>query len=208
MDGVLLDTESICDRTWEMAAHDFGVSKNDAMRIISLCRGTNKATSREIILRELGSDFDVDSYMKSTSDYFKKIELEDGVEKMPFAKECLEYLKSRGYRLALASSTRKLVVERELNDAGLLDYFEVLTCGDMVVNSKPDPEIYRTSVEKLGLNPNECVAIEDSLNGLKSAKAAGLTTIMVPDRVAPNEETEKVSDYVFESLKNITENIW
>lgn len=208
MDGVLLDTESICDRTWKMAAKDFGISKDEAMRIIGLCRGTNKATSREIILRELGADFDVDSYMKCTSDYFKKIESENGVKKMPFAKECLEYLKSKGYKLALASSTRKLVVERELNDAGLLNFFEVLTCGDMVSCSKPDPEIYMTSVEKLGLSANECVAVEDSLNGLKSAKRAGLYTIMVPDRVAPNEETALVSDYVFKSLKDITENDW
>ena len=78
----------------------------------------------------------------------------------------------------------------------------------MVSCSKPDPEIYMTSVEKLGLSANECVAVEDSLNGLKSAKRAGLYTIMVPDRVAPNEETALVSDYVFKSLKDITENDW
>ena len=75
----------------------------------------------------------------------------------------------------------------------------------MVANSKPDPEIYATAVKHLGLEPSECVAIEDSLNGLRSAKSAGLNTVMVPDRVAPNSDTEKVSDFVFESLKDVTE---
>lgn len=206
MDGVLLDTESVCDRTWELAAKDFGIRVEDAMRIISLCRGTNKKTSREIILREIGSDFDVDSYMTATSSYFKKIEEQEGIALKQYAKECLSYLKDKGYRLALASSTRQVVVEKELKGAGLYDYFEYLICGDMVANSKPDPEIYATAVKKLGLDPSECVAIEDSLNGLKSGKAAGLTTIMVPDRVAANEETKAVTDYLFDSLKDVVEN--
>ena len=205
MDGVLLDTESVCDRTWELAAKDFGLRKDDAMRIISLCRGTNKKTSREIILREVGAGFDVDSYMAATSIYFKQIEAEEGIATKPYAKECLSYLNGKGYRLALASSTRQVVVERELKTAGLYDYFEYLICGDMVANSKPDPEIYATAVKYLGLEPSECVAIEDSLNGLRSAKSAGLNTVMVPDRVAPNSDTEKVSDFVFESLKDVTE---
>lgn len=208
MDGVLLDTESVCDRTWELAAKDFGLDPKDAMRIISLCRGTNKKTSREIILRELGSDFDVDSYMAATSSYFKKIEEEEGVETKPFAKECLSQLKKKGFRLALASSTREIVVHRELKNTGLFDFFELLVCGDMVKNSKPDPEIYETAVAKLGLMPSECVAIEDSLNGLISAKKAGLTTVMVPDRVAPNSDTSKVSDFVFDSLKDVYEKPW
>ncbi len=205
MDGVLLDTESVCDRTWELAAKDFGIKVEDAMRIISLCRGTNKKTSREIILRELGSGFDVDSYMAATSSYFKKIEAEEGIATKPYARECLGVLKGKGYRLALASSTRQVVVEKQLKDVGLYDYFEYLICGDMVSNSKPDPEIYAVAVKNLGLTPSECIAVEDSLNGLKSGKAAGLSTIMVPDRVAPNSDTEKVSDFVFENLKEVAD---
>ena len=206
MDGVLLDTESVCDRTWKLAAKDFGVDDKDAMRTISLCRGTNKKTSREIILREIGADFDVDAFMKTTSDYFKKIEAEEGISTKTYAKECLAYLKGKGYRLALASSTRQVVVERELKTACLYDFFETLVCGDMVANSKPDPEIYATAVRNLNLLPEECVAVEDSPNGLKSGKGAGLVSVMVPDRVGPNEETEKITDYLFDSLKGIIDN--
>lgn len=203
MDGVLLDTESICDRTWELAAKDFGIERDDAMRIISLCRGTNKKTSREIILRELGEDFDVESYMKKTSDYFKVISENEGIALMPYVKECLAYLEKKGYRLALASSTRKVVVESQLTRAGLIEYFDYRMTGDMVKNSKPDPEIYLSAVKLLGLKPEECVGIEDSLNGLRSAHGAGLVTVMVPDRAPANEETAKVTDYLCQSLKDV-----
>ena len=124
MDGVLLDTESVCDRTWVMAAKDFGLKPEAGMRIIDLCRGTNKKTTKEIILRELGSDFDVDLYLQTTSRYFKQIEAAEGIGLKPYAKECLLWLKQKGLRLALASSTRQAVVENELKNAGLFAFFE------------------------------------------------------------------------------------
>ena len=73
----------------------------------------------------------------------------------------------------------------------------------MVTHSKPDPEIYLMACKSLNLKAEECAAIEDSLNGLKSAKVAGMYTIMVPDRIQPNEETEKVSDCVLKNLGEI-----
>lgn len=206
MDGVLLDTESVCDKTWELAAKDFGISPQEAMRIITLCRGTNKEKSREIILCELGENFDVDSFMKSTSEYFYHIEKNEGIFSKPYAKECLSYLKTKKYKLALASSTRRVAVERQLKNASLFEYFDYVVCGDMVTNSKPDSEIYIKAVNGLNLLSNECIAVEDSFNGLMSGKNAGLLTVMVPDRVQPDLEIKKYIDFIFDTLKGIIEN--
>ncbi len=206
MDGVLLDTESVCDRTWALAAKDFGISEEAGMRIIDLCRGTNKKTTKEIILHEIGSNFDVDAFLQKTSAYFRQIEEAEGIGLKPYAKESLAWLKQKGFRLALASSTRQAVVEKELKNAGLFDFFEFCICGDMVTNSKPDPEIYASAALKLGLTPEECAAVEDSRNGLFSAKNAGLVTVMIPDRAAPTEETRKIADYIFSSLAEIEKN--
>lgn len=203
MDGVLLDTESICDRTWEMASGEFNLTKEDAASIISQCRGTNKHDTKIIIRKNCGQEFPAEKFLERTSQLFHEIAEAEGVRTLPFAKESLEYLKKK-YRLALASSTREIVVKKELTQAGLLDYFETITSGDMVTHSKPNPEIYLMACKSLNINPEECVAVEDSLNGLKSAKAAGMYTIMVPDRIAPNEETAKVSDYVLKNLGEIT----
>ena len=74
MDGVLLDTESVCDRTWQIAGKEFGVSEEDSLKIVNLCRGTNKSDTRDIIRRELGESFDVEGFLKRTSECFVEIE--------------------------------------------------------------------------------------------------------------------------------------
>ena len=203
MDRILLDTESVCDRTWQIAGKEFGVSEEDSLKIVNLCRGTNKSDTRDIIRRELGESFDVEGFLKRTSECFVDIEKNEGIRVMPYARECLQFLKNSGYRLALASSTREVIVRKHLQAAELLDFFEVIVTGDMVVHSKPDPEIYLKACSEIGIQPVNCVAVEDSPNGLKSASLAGMVTVMIPDRISPNEETEKVTDYLFDSLNGI-----
>lgn len=204
MDGVLIDTESICDRTWEMAADYYNLDKELCLKSINLCRGTNKAATREIV-RNLFPHLNPDEYLAKTSEFFMQIEEGEGINKMPYAFECLDYLRSKGWKLALASSTRGPVVESHLRKTGLLEFFEYRVTGDLVQHSKPDPEIYLKACGLLNLSPDECLAVEDSPNGLKSAKSAGLSTIMIPDRIMPNDETRKVTDYEFKTLKEIIE---
>ena len=84
-----------------------------------------------------------------------------------------------------------------------MDYFEVIVTGDMVLHSKPDPEIYLKACEELNIPPENCIAIEDSPNGLKSAFFAGLNTIMVPDKIQPNEELNQFIWKKCDSLKNV-----
>ena len=200
MDGVLLDTESISDKTWELAAKEMNVVADSS--IINECRGTNKADTIRILKRILGQDFDVDRFLSLTSEYFHQIEFSSGIPLMPFAKEILEYLRPK-YKLALASSTRRVAVTRQLTNAGLISYFDTITTGDQVVHSKPDPEIYRMACESIGMKPEECIAIEDSPNGIKSAHAAGLSVIMIPDRVAPTPEITALCCNVFEHLDGV-----
>ena len=91
--------------------------------------------------------------------------------------------------MAVASSSPRWEVEGHLKDAGVYDYFVGIVCGDMIQNSKPDPEIYFKAIELLGAKPEECFALEDSKNGLLSAYRAGCKPIMVPDLWQPDEET-------------------
>lgn len=198
MDGVLLATETICDRAWELVAKEQNIK--NPLEAISLCRGCNKTDSAQILRKCFGSDFDAEFFLQRSSFYSHKIADEEGIPLMPYVKEALDYL-SKKYIIALASSTREAVVRKELSDAGLLNYFKTLTCGDMVVHSKPDPEIYLMACKSIGINPENCVAIEDSPNGVKSACAAGLKTIMVPDKVQPSEELLKILWKCCSSLK-------
>ena len=155
-----------------------------------------------ILKKYCGTDFDSEAFLERTSQFFHEIEEKDGIPLLPYAKEILEYLKPR-YRLALASSTRGPTVERQLRAAGVIDFFETRTTGEMVVHSKPDPEIYLMACKSIGVNPGECVAIEDSLNGIRSAHAAGLHPLMVIDKVQPTEEIKKMCEHIFDSLDGL-----
>ena len=200
MDGVILDSETICDQAWlEVAKKQNLPNPQDVMK---QCLGTNKNDTIQILKKNYGADFDSEYFIQQTSDYFHQIEFSSGIPLMPFAKEILDYLKPK-YRIALASSTRKATVERQLKAVEVLDYFETLTCGDMVEHSKPNPEIYLMACNSLGLKPEQCVAIEDSPNGIKSAFSANLHTIMIPDKIQPTEEIKKMCERILLSLEQI-----
>ena len=102
----------------------------------------------------------------------------------------------------MATSTRREIVDRYLKETKIYDYFQFIITGDVVSNGKPHPEIYVTACNKFGREPKECIAIEDSINGIKSASSAGMKVIMVPDVVQPTKEIE---DKLWRKLDSLTE---
>jgi len=200
MDGVLQDSETISDITWDMAAKEWGFENN--FDVLQSCRGCNRADIAKKLKNFYGQNFDSVAFLNRTSELFYKIEDEKGIPLMPYAKEILEYLKPK-YKLALASSTRGVSVRRQMKAGGLIDFFETLTTGDMVEHSKPEPEIYLKAAESIGIKPENCVAVEDSPNGIKSAYAAGMRVIMVPDKIQPDEELKKLCWKICPSLEAV-----
>ena len=82
----------------------------------------------------------------------------------------------------------------------LYDKFDAFVCGDDVKNGKPDPEVFLIAAKKLGLEPVDCVAFEDSINGIKSAHSAGMTTVMIPDLSEPTDEIKPMIDFLCTDL--------
>ena len=115
----------------------------------------------------------------------------------------LEYLKNANAKLAVASSSPRWEVEKHLNDAGIIDCFSAIICGDMVEKSKPAPDIYIKVCEMLNENPEECIALEDSKNGLLSAYRAGCKPIMVPDLWQPDEEILQIIKGKYSDLEQV-----
>lgn len=200
MDGVLLDSESISDITWEAAGKDFNIPMT--MEILNSCRGSNRDDIMATLKKHFGPDFDSYGFLERTGKYFWQIEEEKGIPLMPYAKEILAYLAPK-YEMALASSTKGESVTRHLTKVGIVEYFNKRITGDMVTHSKPDPEIYLRACELIKLNPSECVAIEDSLNGVRSSYAAGIRTIMIPDRVQPTEEIKPMCWKICNTLADL-----
>ena len=202
MDGVILDSETISDRTWAIAQKEMNVSTDSDF--INLCRGLNHNDTLQVLHEVFGADFDAEGFLKRATSHFYEIEDKEGIPLMPYAKELLNYLKPK-YRLALASSTNGKAVQRQLTNTGVIDFFETRTTGEMVEHSKPDPEIYLMACRSLGLEPSECVAVEDSPNGIRSAHAAGIPVIMVPDKIKPTPELESLCWKICPSLKTLAE---
>lgn len=116
-------------------------------------------------------------------------------------REVLIELKKK-YRQALATSTERRLAEIVLKRFGLERVFDKITCGDEVVRGKPEPDIFLKSAQKLDLDPAECVVIEDSMNGIKAGKAAGM--LVIAHKAHHNEDIDfSLADFIVEDLSEI-----
>ena len=190
MDGILFDTERMSVEGWRETAAEMGFG--DMEEGIYGCIGLNRTDCRNFLLKTYGADFPYETFREKTADRFEKRMKRDGLPIMKGAPELLEWLSGQPVKLALASSTHTASVKSHLERAGFTDYFQAVIGGDMVEHSKPRPDIYRKACALLEVKPEEAVAVEDSPNGIRSAHAAGMLPIMVPDLVKPTEEIRQM----------------
>lgn len=198
MDGVIFDSERATMNCWLELADKYGIK--DIEKPYYACTGVTAQRTREIMLEAYGEDFPYDEYAREASQMYHdrydggRLPMKSGVFKL------LDFLKKENKKIALASSTRRQTVVNQLRDAGILDYFDEIVTGDMVTKSKPDPEIFLLACEKIGVDPADAYAVEDSYNGIRSAKRGGLHPIMVPDLLPADDEMKELSEAVLESL--------
>lgn len=187
MDGVVLDTEKLYCRFWMEAAKSLGypmtVEQALGMRSLNAQAGQAKlesyfgpGVSREI-MKEKRIEF-MEAYISV-----------HGVDPKPGIHELLRELKSRGIRTAITTSSPMERVRRYLRPLGLLEQFDCLCSGHDVPHGKPEPDIYLHGAASVGLEPAECLAIEDSHAGVLSASRAGCMTVLIPDLDEPAPET-------------------
>lgn len=201
MDGVIFDTEALILKCWKQIGEKNGIKDIDM--VFRKCIGTNSGETKKIVLQHYGEDFNYDMFREQSSVLFREKTKERGIPVKRGAREILSYFKVNGFQIGLASSTRRAVVEEELSQAGLLKFFHVLVGGDMVTHSKPHPEIYLRACEELGAEPSDTYAIEDSMNGVRSAHSAGMKVIMVPDIVEPDDEIRDMAMEIFPTLMGV-----
>ena len=198
MDGVIFDSERLVLEGWQEIAAKYGIEGIE--EVLPRCLGVNAQATREIFREYYGQDFPYDEYKKEASALFHSRYGNGKLPLKPGVKELLSYLKEKGYLVGLASSTRQAIVEQEIRDAGLMPYFDNLVCGDMLKRSKPEPDIYLKACENLDVEPRMAVAVEDSYNGIRSAKRAGMVPVMVPDMVQPDEEMRSLAHKICKDL--------
>jgi HAD superfamily hydrolase (TIGR01509 family) len=201
MDGLLLDTEMIALRAFKEACREQGL--NPDLGVYYRCIGTTHARTREILQEGYGPNFPYDIISRTWNQKFTY-----QVENLPIPRkegvdDLLKYLEQRAIRRVIVTSTRYPTAVKMLGNAGILGYFEFIIGGDQIQNGKPHPEIYLAACQKLGEIPSDCLALEDSENGVKSATAAGLVVIQVPDLVLPSAEFRSLGHMILRSLNDV-----
>ena len=201
MDGLMFDTERVFIGAWDYAGEKMGFGKAGYMCLRTL--GMNTPACEQAWRDEFGADVDVRKLWDYSREYLEDYYSKYAVSVKPGLYDLLTYLRSQGCKLAVASSTKRAKVEKNLADTGVHEYFDVVIAGDMVERSKPEPDIYLRAAAELGVKPEECIALEDSRNGLLSAHAAGMRVIMVPDLWQPDETVKQFIVGHFESLLHV-----
>ena len=122
--------------------------------------------------------------------------------------ETIDVLRARGLRLAIASSSLYRVIAAVLDRFDIKSAFEVVHSAEDEERGKPDPAVYQTAAAKIGVAPEACVALEDSVNGVLSAKAAGMTVIAVPDASVRGDTRFEAADITVTSLRDLDAATW
>ncbi len=203
MDGVIFDSERLVIECWKVVAEKYGIENIE--EACFECLGINAALTKELMKKRYGETFPYDVYKKEMSAIFHSRAAGGKLPQKKGIKELLTFLKENQIPTAVASSTRREVVMRELEEGGLLPYFDRVICGDMVERSKPEPDIFLKACESLSIDATEAYAIEDSYNGIRAAFRAGMKPIMVPDLAEPTEEMEKLACCILPSLFEVME---
>lgn len=201
MDGVIFDSERAVMQCWKELAEKYQIP--DIEQAVLSCTGTTMKRTREIMLETYGVDFPYDTYAKESSAIYHSRYDGGRLPMKPGVVELLTFLKEEGKKIALASSTRRQTVINQLRDAGILDFFDQVICGDMVERSKPAPDIFLKACETLGVKPERAYAIEDSYNGIRAAHAGKLYPIMVPDLLPETAEMREKAEVVLPSLLEV-----
>lgn len=205
MDGVLFDTESVGFAAWDYACEKLGIAPARALAYKTL--GMNAAAVDGILKEYYGENFELETFHRLCREYTYTYFAENGVPQKPYVHDALNVLKNSGFQIALASSTGKTGVLRNLESAGITHYFEAVISGDMTERSKPAPDIYQKAAEALGVPTQLCFAVEDSKNGILSAHGAGMKVIMVPDLWQGDKEADGLLFAKCENLKAAAEAI-
>lgn len=201
MDGVLFDTERLCMESWREIAAEKGI-ENIEPAVLG-CIGLNRNDTIQFFKDHYGEDFDFEDFRIGYSERMEQKLKEGGLPVKPGVRELLRYLEEKKIPMAVASSTRRDRVLGHLEESGIQNYFQVVIGGDQVLHSKPEPDIYLLACESLSVSPEKSFAIEDSINGIRSAFRAGMQVIMVPDMIAPTPEAIEKTAVIKDSLTEV-----
>lgn len=199
MDGVIADSEYLNVKAKHIQLQMAGV--NVDWHYHDKFLGTTHEFMWTEMKKEFGLKEEVPYYIDQWVEVRKKLVEEEGLKPMPGVVDLIHGLKENGFKLAVASSSLKEDIMKNMDLFGITDYFDAFISGSECENGKPDPEIFLKAAEALGKKPEECIVVEDSTAGVHAAKSAGMYCIGYAPEDAPRvDEFFKPNETVLEDI--------
>jgi HAD superfamily hydrolase (TIGR01509 family) len=200
MDGLLFDTETLYVEAAISALT--GLGHEASTEIILRTTGGPWSQTRQLLLEHFGSAFPVDDFVTVWLRHFWVL-AEERLALKPGVTELLDLLDELKLPKAIATSSSHTTVQNHLAAHGLAGRFDAIVGAGDYAAGKPAPDPFLTAAARLGVAPEACLALEDSYNGVRSASAAGMITIMVPDLLPPTEEIRALCRLVAADLHEV-----
>jgi HAD superfamily hydrolase (TIGR01509 family) len=200
LDGVLLDSEHVWDEIREQLARERGGRWHE--RAQREMMGMSSLEWSRYMHDEIGLP---DPPEEISAEVVRRLEAvyREHLPTVPGAKEAVERMADR-WPLALASSSNRELIVLALELLGVADRFQATVSSEEVARGKPAPEVYEEAARRLGVDPARAAAVEDSHNGIRSAKAAGMFVVAVPNpHYPPDDEALAAADAVIASIAEL-----
>ncbi len=199
LDGVIVDTAKYHYKAWKKLANDLGFDFTETQN--ELLKGVSRTKSLEILL-DIGKvtlpENEKQKIMSEKNEHYLEFISKMGQEEiLEGIYEVLLFLKEQKipFSLGSASKNARLILEQ----LDLIDLFDAIVDGNDVIKAKPDPEVFLIAAQKLGIDPQDCIVVEDAIAGVEAANLAGMTCIGIGNKDALFE-----ADYIFNSTTGLT----
>jgi HAD superfamily hydrolase (TIGR01509 family) len=201
LDGVLLDSEHVWDDVREELTRERGGRWHERAQadMMGMSSPEWSRYMHDVLgLRETPQELNDEVVRRMRGRYARELPLIDG------AGEAVQRL-AASFRLGLASSSNRSLIDAVLEEAGVAELFEATVSSEEVPRGKPAPDVFLEAALRLGLESARCAAIEDSGNGLRAARAAGMRVLAIPNhRYPPSDDALELADVVLRSLDELT----
>ena len=200
----MFDTESLYARGMAQAGAEFGYDIHHGIYLGTI--GLPEVGWKTHLRNTFGPDFPLDEIAHRTLENVQAELDRSGLPIKPGLLELLDQLDAWGVPYAIASSSKRKTIQRNLGLAHLLVRFPIVVGGEEVQHGKPAPDIFLEAARRLNAAPAECLVLEDSEAGIRGAHAAGMVAVMIPDLKPPSEEMRRLARTVLPTLHGV--NTW
>jgi HAD superfamily hydrolase (TIGR01509 family) len=201
MDGLLIDSERIALEQFMLTLDEFAIEVE--RQVYLQCIGANARRVDEILSAAISSQTDYHAFKHSWRQKYKHrianhpIPVKDGVE------ELTRHIRANQQPMAVATSTETPQAVEKLRNAGLIDTFDAIIGGEQVTASKPAPDLFLRAAQEFKAPPQQCLVLEDSINGVNAALNAGMRVVHVPDLVPPIQSAAWKQVIVLNNLREV-----